>query len=104
MRLGFLGRAGPPDDRLWLRKIRSWEKPILFSPKHALNGKIIGAERVRSFIVYSDWPITLQLPLDTLASLCKLIADWLSDPVVVCASFTCEFPHIPASPPPEDGL
>ncbi len=55
------------------------------------NGKIIGAERVRSFIGYSDWPITLQLPLDTLASLCKLIADWLSGPVVVCASFTCEF-------------
>ncbi len=25
MRLGFLCRAGPPDDRLWLRKIRSWE-------------------------------------------------------------------------------
>ncbi len=55
------------------------------------NGKIIGAERVRSFIGYSGWPITLQLPLDTLASLCKLIADWLSGPVVVCASFTCEF-------------
>ncbi len=33
------------------------------------NGKIIGAERVRSLIGYSDWPITLQLPLDTLASL-----------------------------------
>ncbi len=56
-----------------------------------LNGKIIGAERVRSFIGNSDWPITLQLPLDTLASLCKPIADWLSGPVVVCASFTCEF-------------
>ncbi len=62
-----------------------------------LNGKIIGAERVRSFIGYSGWPITLQLPLDTLASLCKLqiiiiiIAYWLSGPVVVCASFTCEF-------------
>ncbi len=56
-----------------------------------LNGKIIRAERVRSFIGYSGWPITLQLPLDTLASLCKLIADWLSSPVVVCASFTCEF-------------
>ncbi len=56
-----------------------------------LNGKIIGAERVRSFIGYSDWPITLQLPLDTLASLCKLIADWLSGPIVVCACFTCEF-------------
>ncbi len=56
-----------------------------------LNGKIIGAERVRSFIGYSGWPITLQLPFDTLASLCKLIAYWLSGPVVVCASFTCEF-------------
>ncbi len=56
-----------------------------------LNGKIIGTERVRSLIVYSGWPIVLQLPLDTLASLCKLIADWLSGPVVVCASFTCEF-------------
>ncbi len=92
MRLGFLGRAGPPDDRLWLRKIRSWEKSIysaLNTPY--LNGKIIGAERVRSFIGYSGWPIKLQLPLDTLASLCKLIADWLSGPVVVCASFTCEF-------------
>ncbi len=55
------------------------------------NGKIIGAQRVRSFIGYSDWPITLQLPLDTLASLCKLIADWLSGPVLVCASFTGEF-------------
>ncbi len=56
-----------------------------------LNGKIIGAEKLRSFIGYSSWPITLQLPLVTLASLCKLIADWLSGPVVVCASFTCEF-------------
>ncbi len=56
-----------------------------------LNGKIIGAERVRTFIDYSGWPITLQLPFDTLASLCKLIADWLSGPVLVCASFTCEF-------------
>ncbi len=55
------------------------------------SGKIIGAEKVRSFIGYSGWPITLQLPLDTLASLCKLIADWLSGSVVVCASFTCEF-------------
>ncbi len=55
------------------------------------NGHIIGAERVRTFIGNSGWPITLQLPLDTLASLCKLIADWLSGPVVVCASFTCEF-------------
>ncbi len=55
-----------------------------------LNGKIIGTERVRSFIGYSGWPITLQLPLDTLASLGKLIADWLSGPVVVCASLTCE--------------
>ncbi len=34
------------------------------------NGKIIGAERIRTFIGYSGWPITLQLPLDTLASLC----------------------------------
>ncbi len=56
-----------------------------------LSGKIIGAERVQTFIGYSGWPITLQLPLDTLASLCKLIADWLSGPVVVCSSFTCEF-------------
>ncbi len=56
-----------------------------------LNDKIIGAESVRSFIGYSGWPITLQLPLDTLASLCKLIADWLSGPAVVYASFTCEF-------------
>ncbi len=55
------------------------------------NGKIIGAERVRSFIGYSGWSITVQLPLDTLTSLCKLIADWLSGPVVVCASFTWEF-------------
>ncbi len=56
-----------------------------------LNGKIIGAERVRSFIGCSGWQITLQLPLDTLESLCKLIAGWLSGPVVVCACFTCEF-------------
>ncbi len=49
-----------------------------------LNGKMIGAERVRSFIGYSGWPITLQLPSYTLASLCELIA-------VVSNSFTCEF-------------
>ncbi len=55
------------------------------------KGKIIGAERVRSFIGYNGWPITLQLPLDTLASLCKLLADWLRGPGVVCASFICEF-------------
>ncbi len=55
------------------------------------NGKIIEAERARTFIGYSGWPITLQLPLDTLASLCKLIADWPSGPVVVCTSFTCKF-------------
>ncbi len=56
-----------------------------------LNGKIIGTERERSLTDYSGWPITLQLPLDTLAPLCKLITDWLSGPVVVCASFTSEF-------------
>ncbi len=49
MRLGFLGRAGPPDDRLWLRKIKSWEKSI-FS---ALNmpyptGKIIAAQTIHA--------------------------------------------------------
>ncbi len=55
------------------------------------SGKIIGAERARTFIGFSGWPITLQLPLDTLASLCELIADWLSGPVVVCPCFTCEF-------------
>ncbi len=37
MRLGFLGRTGPPDDRLWLRKIRSWEELMLFSFKRALS-------------------------------------------------------------------
>ncbi len=56
-----------------------------------LNSKIMEAERVRSFIGFRGWPITLQLPLDRLASLCKLIADWLSGLVVVCPSFTCEF-------------
>ncbi len=90
MRLGFLGRAGPPDDRLWLRKIRSREKFYSALNMPYPNGKIIGAEKVRSFIGYSEWPITLHLTLDTLASLCKLIADWLSGPVVVCASFTCK--------------
>ncbi len=55
------------------------------------NGKIIGAERARTFIGYCGWPITLQLPLDKQASLCKLIADWLSGPVVVCTSFSCKF-------------
>ncbi len=54
------------------------------------NGKIIGAERVRTFIGSSGWPITLQLPLGTLASLCKLIADWLSGPTVACTCSTCE--------------
>ncbi len=56
-----------------------------------LNGKIIGTKRVRSFIGYSGWPIMLQLPHDPLASLCKLIADWIRGPVVVCARFTNEF-------------
>ncbi len=31
------------------------------------NGKIIRAERVRTFIGYSGWLITLKLPLDNLA-------------------------------------
>ncbi len=49
MRLGFLGRARPPDDRLWLRKIQSWE--IFFYL--ALNipyptGKIIATERIQA--------------------------------------------------------
>ncbi len=55
------------------------------------SGKIIGTESLRTFIGNSGWPITLQLPIDTLAFLCKLIADGLSGPVVVCASFTYEF-------------
>ncbi len=55
------------------------------------NGKIIRAERARMFIGNSGWPVTLHLPLDTLASLCKLIADWLSGPNLVCTSFTCKF-------------
>ncbi len=54
------------------------------------NGKIIGAERART-VIGVGWQITLQLPLEPLASLFKLIADWLSGPVVVCASFTREF-------------
>ncbi len=49
MRLGFLGRAGLPVDRLWLRKIGSWEKLILFSSQLALPyGKIIAVERVQT--------------------------------------------------------
>ncbi len=40
-----------------------------------LNGKIIGAERVRSCIGYRGWSITLQLQLGALASFCKIIAD-----------------------------
>ncbi len=44
MRLGFLGKAGPPDDRLWLRKIRSWEKSMRTYP----NGKNIAVERVQT--------------------------------------------------------
>ncbi len=90
MRLGFLGRAGPPDDRLWLRKsdlLKNQYYSALSMPY--LNGN--NYWRVRSLIGYSGWPITLQLPLDTLASLCKLIADWLNGRVVVCACFTCEF-------------
>ncbi len=43
MRLGFIGRAGPPDDRLCLRN----------------TGRLFA----------SGLPITSQLPLDTLASL-----------------------------------
>ncbi len=63
--LGFLGRAGPPDDRLWLRKIRSWEKSILFSSKHAHmpypNGKIIAVERVQAvywLVVGTNSPVS----------------------------------------------
>ncbi len=91
MGLGFLGRAGPPDDRLCLKK-SDLGKNRFYSALNMpyVNGKITGAERIRTFIGYSGWPITLQLPLDTLASLCKLIADWFSGPVVVCASFICE--------------
>ncbi len=40
---------------------------------------------------YDRLLVMVQLPLDTLASLCKLIAAWLSGPVVMCASFTCDF-------------
>ncbi len=39
-----------------------------------LNGKIIGAKRVRTFIANSGWPITLQLPLDTLPYLTIIIS------------------------------
>ncbi len=57
MRLGFLGRAGPPDDRLWLRKIRSWEKSILYISKHAYpTGKIIAAQTIHA--VY--WLVVFQ--------------------------------------------
>ncbi len=92
MRLGFLGRAGPLMSASVLEKSDRGKNRFYSAQNMSyLNGKIIGAERIRSFISYSDWPITLQLPLDTLASLCKLIADWLSGPVVVWASFTCEF-------------
>ncbi len=70
MRLGYLGRAGPPDDRLWLKK-SDLEKNRFYSALNmpCLNGKNIEAERIRSFIGYSCWPITLQLPLDTLAAI-----------------------------------
>ncbi len=71
MRLGFLGRAGHPDDRLCLRKIGSWEKSILFSSKHALSEwqNYCNWESTDRLLVFG-WPITSQLSLDTLASLC----------------------------------
>ncbi len=49
MRLGFLGRAGPPDDRLWLRK-SDLGKNRLYSALNMPfpNGKIIAVERVRT--------------------------------------------------------
>ncbi len=76
MRLGFLGRAGPLMTASGIEKSDLGKHRFYSAPNMPyLNGKIIGAERVRSFISYSDWPITLPLPLDTLESLCKLIAD-----------------------------
>ncbi len=49
MRLWFLGRAGPPDDRLWLRKIRSWESRFYLALNMPYpNGKIIAVERVQT--------------------------------------------------------
>ncbi len=71
MTLGLLVIARLPDDRLWLRKTRSWEKTILCIWKHALSGRY----NYRSWVdtdclLVSGWPITLQLSLDSLASLC----------------------------------
>ncbi len=55
------------------------------------NGTIIAVERVQTFT--GQWLVSVPLPL--YAAICphvyKLIADWLSGPVVVRASFTCEF-------------
>ncbi len=67
---GFLGRAGHLMIASDLEKSdlgKNWFYSALNMPYP--NGKIIEAERVRTFIGYREWPITLQLPLDTLASL-----------------------------------
>ncbi len=57
MRLGFLGRAGPPDGRLWLRKIRSWENFFLFSSKMPYpTGKSIATERIQAV----NWLVVCQ--------------------------------------------
>ncbi len=49
MRLGFLGRIGPPDDRLWLRK-SDLGKNRFYSALNMPypNGKIIAVERVQT--------------------------------------------------------
>ncbi len=48
MKPGLLGRAGLPVDRLWLRKIRSLEKSILYSRKHALTNMYNYCSRVNT--------------------------------------------------------
>ncbi len=69
MRLGFLGRAGPPDDRLCLRKSDLGKNRFYLTLNMpSPNCKIIGTERIQTFIGYSGWTITLQSSLDTLAS------------------------------------
>ncbi len=50
MRLWFLGRAGPPDERHWLKKKSDLGKNRFYSALNMPypNGKIIAGERVQT--------------------------------------------------------
>ncbi len=58
-------------DRPWLRKVRSWEKSILYYFKHALSGRFKYCSWVNTdHLLVRGWPITTQLSLGTQVPRC----------------------------------